>query len=90
VIGSMVKPGGPGSDRAGGVVPGRQAVETGLCQIGWLTAELDPLRRRLGVLSLRQPGCAALRGPPPAWQVPAFGDTADSKPARIDISVKAL
>jgi len=40
---------------------GRQAVETGLRQIDRLTAELDPLRRQLGMLSRRQPGCAALR-----------------------------
>jgi transposase len=40
---------------------GWQAVETGLRQIGRLTAELDPLRRQLGMLSRRQPGCAALR-----------------------------
>jgi hypothetical protein len=56
VTGSMVRPGRPGSDRSGVVVPGLQAVETGLRQIGWLTAELDPLRRRLGVLSQRRPG----------------------------------
>ena len=40
---------------------GRQAVETGLRQIDRLTGELDPLRRQLGMLSRRQPGCAALR-----------------------------
>lgn len=40
---------------------GRQAVETGLRQIDWLTGELDPLRRQLDMLSRRQPGCAALR-----------------------------
>jgi transposase len=40
---------------------GRQAVETGLRQIDRLTGELDPLRRQLGMLSHRQPGCAALR-----------------------------
>jgi transposase len=40
---------------------GWQAVETGLRQIDRLTAELDPLRRQLGMLSRRQPGCAALR-----------------------------
>jgi hypothetical protein len=57
----MVRPGGPGSDRAGWGCPGRQPVETELRQIGWPTAELDPLRRPLGVLLLRQPGCAALR-----------------------------
>jgi transposase len=36
-------------------------VQTGLRQIGRLTAGLDPLRRQLGMLSRRQPGCAALR-----------------------------
>jgi transposase len=40
---------------------GRQAVETGLRQIDRLTAELDPLRGQLAMLSRRQPGCAALR-----------------------------
>jgi transposase len=40
---------------------GRQAVETGQRQIGRLGAELDLLRRQLGMLSRRQPGCAALR-----------------------------
>jgi transposase len=40
---------------------GQQAVLTGLRQIDRLTGELDPLRRQLGMLSRRQPGCAALR-----------------------------
>ena len=40
---------------------GRQAVETGLRQIGRLTGEVDPLRRQLDMISRRQPGCAALR-----------------------------
>ena len=40
---------------------GRQAVETALRQIDRLTGELDPLRRQLGMLSRRQPGCRALR-----------------------------
>src|SRR5262249_31867097 len=40
---------------------GRQAVETGLRQVGRLSAELDPLRRQLDMLSRRQPGCRALR-----------------------------
>ncbi len=40
---------------------GRQAVETGLRQTGRLTDELDPLRRQLGMISRRQPGCRALR-----------------------------
>ncbi len=39
---------------------GRQAVQTGLRQIDRLTAELDPLRCQLNLLS-RQPGCRALR-----------------------------
>ncbi len=39
---------------------GRQAVRAGLRQTGRLTGELDPLRRQLGMLSRRQPGCAAL------------------------------
>ncbi|MGH3125734.1 MAG: transposase, partial [Streptosporangiaceae bacterium] len=61
VIGSMATPDG----RAGvaGVelsAAGRQAVETGLRQIDRLTAELDPLRRQLAMLSRRQPGCRAL------------------------------
>ena len=43
---------------------GRQAVQTGLRQTGRLTAELDVLRRQLGMLSRRQPGCRALRA---AW-----------------------
>jgi transposase len=40
---------------------GRQAVETGLRQVDRLSAELEPLRRQLDMLSRRQPGCAALR-----------------------------
>ena len=40
---------------------GRQAAGTGLRQTGRLTGELEPLRRQLGMLSRRQPGCAALR-----------------------------
>ncbi len=40
---------------------GRQAVETGLRQVGRLTGELDPLRRQLDLISRRQPGCRALR-----------------------------
>jgi transposase len=62
VIGSMARPGG----RAGVAevelsVAGRQAVDTGLRQIDRLSAELDPLRRQLDMLSRRQPGCRALR-----------------------------
>jgi len=40
---------------------GRQAVDTALRQIDRLTAELDPLRRQLDLVSRRQPGCRALR-----------------------------
>jgi len=40
---------------------GLQAVETGLRQVGRLTAELEPLRRRLDMISRRQSGCRALR-----------------------------
>jgi transposase len=40
---------------------GRQAVQTGLRQIGRLTGELEPLRRQLDMISRRQPGCRALR-----------------------------
>jgi transposase len=40
---------------------GRQAVATGLRQVDRLTAELEPLRRQLDMLSRRQPGCRALR-----------------------------
>lgn len=40
---------------------GRQAVQTGLRQVGRLTGELEPLRRQLDMISRRQPGCAALR-----------------------------
>ena len=36
-------------------------MQAGLRQIDRLTAELDPVRRQLGMLSRRQPGCAALR-----------------------------
>lgn len=53
---------GPGCGRPGDLsAAGRQAVETGLRQIDRLTAELDPLRGQLAMLSRRQPGCAALR-----------------------------
>jgi len=40
---------------------GLQAVETGLRQVGRLTAELEPLRRQLDMISRRQSGCRALR-----------------------------
>jgi transposase len=43
---------------------GWQAVQTGLRQTGRLMAELDVLRRQLGTLARRQPGCRALRA---AW-----------------------
>ena len=62
VIGSMAKPDGrAGVAQAELSAAGRQAVETGLRQVDRLTAELDPLRRQLGMLSRRQPGCRALR-----------------------------
>jgi transposase len=49
------------AEPAGLSAAGRQAVETGLRQAGRLSAELDPLRRQLGMISRRQPGCRALR-----------------------------
>ena len=62
VIGSMAKPEGRAAVEQVELSPaGRQAVQTGLRQIDRLTGELDPLRRQLGMLSRRQPGCAALR-----------------------------
>jgi transposase len=62
-IGSMATAGGRAATAEAGLSPaGRQAVETGLRQIDRLTSELDPLRRELGMLSRRQPGCRALRG----------------------------
>ena len=62
-IGSMATAGGRAAAAEAGLSPaGRQAVETGLRQIDRLTSELDPLRRELGMLSRRQPGCRALRG----------------------------
>jgi transposase len=62
VIGSMATPEGRAAVEQVELSPaGRQAVQTGLRQIGRLTGELDPLRRQLGMLSRRQPGCAALR-----------------------------
>jgi transposase len=62
VIGSMAKPDGRAGVAQAELSPaGRQAVETGLRQVDRLTAELDPLRRQLGMLSRRQPGCRALR-----------------------------
>jgi transposase len=61
-IGSMATPEGRAAVGQVELSPaGQQAVETGLRQIDRLTAELDPLRRQLGMLSRRQPGCAALR-----------------------------
>ena len=65
VIGSMATPGGRAAVEHVELSPGgRQAVETGLRQVDRLTAELDVLRRQLGMLARRQPGCAALRA---AW-----------------------
>jgi transposase len=61
-IGSMATPGGRAAVAGVDLSPaGRQAVEAGLRQIDRLTAELDPLRRQLNMLSRRQPGCRALR-----------------------------
>jgi transposase len=61
-IGSMATAGGRAAVTAADLSSaGRQAVETGLRQIDRLTGELDPLRRQLGMMSRRQPGCAALR-----------------------------
>jgi transposase len=62
VIGSMAKPEGRAAVGQVDLSPaGRQAVEAGLRQIDRLTGELDVLRGQLGMLSRRQPGCAALR-----------------------------
>jgi transposase len=62
VIGSMAKPEGRAAVEQVNLSPaGRQAAQAGLRQIDRLTGELDPLRRQLGMLSRRQPGCAALR-----------------------------
>ncbi|HTQ90362.1 MAG TPA: transposase [Streptosporangiaceae bacterium] len=62
VIGSMdTAEGRAAADRVDLSPAGRQAVETGLRQIDRLTAELNPLRRQLAMLSRRQPGCRALR-----------------------------
>jgi transposase len=47
-------------EQAGLSAAGRQAVETGLRQIERLSGELDPLRRQLGMIARRQPGCRAL------------------------------
>jgi transposase len=59
---SVAKPEGRAAAEQAFLSPaGRQAVETGLRQIDRLTAELEPLRRQLDMLSRRQPGCAALR-----------------------------
>ena len=59
---SVAKPDGRAAAEQAFLSPaGRQAVETGLRQIDRLTAELDPVRRQLGMLSRRQPGCAALQ-----------------------------
>jgi transposase len=59
---SVAKPEGRAAAERAFLSPaGRQAVEAGLRQIDRLTAELEPLRRQLDMLSRRQPGCAALR-----------------------------
>ncbi len=61
-IGSMATPGGRAAVAEVELsAAGRQAVQTGLRQIDRLTAELDPLRCQLNLLSRRQPGCRALR-----------------------------
>ena len=65
VTGSMATPEGRAAAEHMNLSPaGQQAVQAGLRQIDRLTAELDVLRRQLGMLSRRQPGCRALR---PAW-----------------------
>ena len=48
------------AEQAGLSAAGRQAVQTGLRQVERLSGELDPLRRQLGIISRRQPGCRAL------------------------------
>ena len=47
-------------EQAGLSAAGLQAVQTGLRQIERLSGELDPLRRQLGLISRRPPGCRAL------------------------------
>jgi hypothetical protein len=65
VIGSMATAEGRAAVEQVDLSPaGRQAVQTGLRQVDRLTAELDVLRRQLGMLARRQPGCRALRD---AW-----------------------
>ena len=62
VIGSMATAEGRAAVEQVDLSPaGRQAVQTGLRQIDRLTGELDVLRRQLGMLARRQPGCRALR-----------------------------
>jgi len=62
VIGSMATAEGRAAVEQVDLSPaGRQAVQTGLRQVDRLTAELDVLRRQLGMLARRQPGCRALR-----------------------------
>ena len=62
VTGSMATPEGRAAVEQVDLSPaGQQAVQAGLRQIDRLTAELDVLRRQLGMLSRRQPGCRALR-----------------------------
>jgi transposase len=59
---SVSKPQGRAAATGADLSPaGRQAADTALRQIDRLTAELDPLRRQLDMISRRQPGCAALR-----------------------------
>src|SRR5258708_6111654 len=62
---------------------GRQAACTALRQIDRLTAELDPLRRQLDMISRRQPGCRALRatqfGVGPATSVAIWAELGDTR-----------
>jgi transposase len=64
-IGSMATAEGRAAVEQADLSPaGRQAVQAGLRQIDRLTGELDLVRRQLGILARRQPGCRALRD---AW-----------------------
>ncbi len=62
---------------------GRQAACTALRQIDRLTAELDPLRRQLDMISRRQPGCRALRatqfGVGPVTSVAIWAELGDTR-----------
>ena len=104
VIGSMATPEGRAAVEQVQLSPaGRQAVQAGLRQIDRLTGELDPLRRQLGMLARRQPGCRALRqawfgiGPVTAvaiWaelgDVRRFGNSSDVvRHTGLDITVRS-